>query len=401
MKLFSKLSGILPLALVSIVIFSVPSCSLSNNSNSKNADQKNESDKNIIINPKMNETAKFLAGAGSDIDKNLSEFSKGQYYKTYSTELNSSWTKFQKPNLQKIDGWWKKFKPSESYKNVLYPFSGPDIMNALVFYPDAKKYIMFGLEAPGKIPDPQNLNRNEIMKGLTGLRRSLGTILHVNFFRTEGMAKELGSDSFNSIAGLIIYFLSTNGYEILNAKNIAVDADGNLSEYQNGDEKIKWEHPPASKRIPGVEIVFRKNNSEVKTVRYFMLNVIDEALEKNSPNFIKFIEKEGRYATVLKSASYLMHNDKFSKIRSTILSSTDFLVQDDSGAPLKFFNDKEWKVAFHGFYERPIPLFGNRYQKELKDAFKTKSTGILPFSYGYDYQPGQSNLMTAERNLKK
>jgi len=42
-------------------------------------------------------------------------------------------------------------------------------------------------------------------------------------------------------------------------------------------------------------------------------------------------------------------------------------------------------------------LFASRYQPDLKKAMRERSTGTLPFSYGYDYLPGQSNLMTAER----
>ncbi len=134
-------------------------------------------------------------------------------------------------------------------------------------------------------------------------------------------------------------------------------------------------------------------------MRYYMLNVIDHALATSSPNFIPYLKKEGPYATIIKSASYLMHNDttKFTKIRAAILESTGYLVQDDSGVPLRYFKPAIWKLAFHGYYNGPIGLFANRMQHDLKKSFDAGSTGKLPFSYGYVYKPGQSNLMTAEK----
>jgi len=64
-----------------------------------------------------------------------------------------------------------------------------------------------------------------------------------------------------------------------------------------------------------------------------MLNVIDNALTVSSPNFIPYLKKQGPYTTIIKSASYLMHNDnvKFTKIRAAIMETTNYLVQDDSG----------------------------------------------------------------------
>jgi len=158
-----------------------------------------------------------------------------------------------------------------------------------------------------------------------------------------------------------------------------------------------WENQPKN-RVPGVEIAFKGNSGKIQKIRYYMLNVIDNALTVSSPNFIPYLLKEGRYTTVIKSASYLMHNDtiKFTKIRKAILDSSDYIIQDDSGIPLRYFQ-KGWSMKFHGFYDRPIPLFSNRTQNDLKEAMKKHSTGILPFSYGYDYKKGESNLMTAER----
>jgi len=106
---------------------------------------------------------------------------------------------------------------------------------------------------------------------------------------------------------------------------------------------------------------------------------------------------------MIKSASYLMHKEgirepaRFTQIRSLILSHSDFVVQDDSGVPLRLFARDTWKLQFHGRYEAPTPEFAKHLQKDLKVEMQRNSTGRLPFSYGYAYKQGESNLMTAQR----
>lgn len=348
------------------------------------------------------ETAAFLAGEALPETSELAALTKSESYKRYASDLNAGWNKFQRPNLEKMKLWWKEHAVKKTEKNILYPFSGPDIMNVLAFFPDGESYTMFGLESPGEIPNPKNLSEKQINAELSQVRSSLNTILHVNFFRTEGMAKEVSSGSFNGIVGLMMIFLTKQGYTVCEAKKIAIDANSNISPYERGDAKINWQKPPASRRIPGVEITFGNGGGKLQTARYFMLNVIDYALDAYSPNFIPYLMKQAPCSTFIKSASYLMHNDnvKFTKIRKAVLDISSSIVEDDSGVPLRYFKDDTWEVTLHGVYDRPIGLFANRMQKDLAGAMKERSAGVLPFSYGYDYRPGESNLIIAEKKAK-
>ncbi len=81
-----------------------------------------------------------------------------------------------------------------------------------------------------------------------------------------------------------------------------------------------------------------------------------------------------------------------------ILARSDFVVQDDSGVPLRLFARDAWKLRFHGVYQAPTTEFGKFLQKDLKVEMQRNSTGKLPFSYGYAFKQGESNLMTAERS---
>jgi hypothetical protein len=347
------------------------------------------------------ETARFLAGKGVEPDSKLADYAQARFYAEYSEQTRSSWKHFQQPNLDRMRTWWASYAPAK-YSTVLYPFSGPDLANALAFFPDADSYLMFGLEPPGVIPDLQAMQEDAITAGLNGLQASLGTIFQVNFFITKKMEKKLGKESFNSITGLLLFFLAMNDCEVTGARRIAIGPGGVLEPGTATDDSIDWRSPPRS-RVPGVEITFKRSDGKPQTVRYFMVNVADASLEKNSPRFLPYLKSQGRFVTLLKSASYLMHKDgmrepaHFEQIRSLILTESDFLVQDDSGVPLRLFARDKWKLLFHGRYDAPISLFTKYLQKDLKVEMQRNSTGKLPFSYGYDYKPGESNLMTAER----
>jgi hypothetical protein len=345
------------------------------------------------------ETARFLAGKGAASDSNLAKHAQTQSYAEYAEQIGSGWKQFQQPNLERMRAWWRGRAPAK-YSTVFYPFSGPDIGNALAFFPEADTYLMFGLESPGTIPDLQAMEEEAISSGLNELKASLSTILQVNYFFTKAMEKKLGKGSFNSITGLLLFFLAMNDCEVTRARRIALGEGGALVQGTAADDSMSG--GPRS-RVPGVEITFRRSGSKEQTLRYFMVNVADAYLVRCSPGFLPYLKSQGRFVTMIKSASYLMHKEgigepaHFEQIRSLILMQSDFVVQDDSAVPLRLFARDAWKLQFHGRYEAPTPEFGKYLQKDLKVEMQRNSTGRLPFSYGYAYKQGESNLMTAER----
>jgi len=338
------------------------------------------------------ETARFLAGKGAAA-------SRTESYAEYAEQITSGWKHFQQPNLERMRSWRTGRAPAK-YSTVFYPFSGPDIGNALVLFPDADSYLMFGLEPPGAIPDLRTMQAEAISSGLNELQASLSTILQVNYFFTKAMEKKLGTGSFNSVTGLLLFFLAMSDCEVIGARRIAIARGGALVQGTAADDSTSGR---SRARVPGVEITFQRNGSKLQTIRYFMVNVADASLAKRSPDFLPYLESQGRFVTMIKAASYLMHKEgiqapaHFEQIRSLILARSDFVVQDDSGVPLRLFARDTWKLRFHGRYEAPTPEFAKHLQNDLKIEMLRNSTGKLPFSYGYAYKQGESNLMTAER----
>jgi hypothetical protein len=345
------------------------------------------------------ETARFLAGKGVASDSKLAAHARAQSYAAYAEQVGSAWRQFQQPNLDRMRAWWTGRAPAK-YSTVFYPFSGPDIGNALAFFPDADTYLLFGLEPPGAVPDLQAMDEEAINSGLNELKASLSTILQVNYFFTRAMEKRLGKGAINSVTGLLLFFLAMTDCEVTGARRIAIGRGGALVPGTAADDSMNG---LSRARVRGVEITFRRNGGKAQTIRYFMVNAADAYLAKTTPDFLPYLNSQGRFATMIKSASYLMHKQgieesaHFEQIRSLILMRSDLVVQDDSGVPLRLFARDTWKLQFHGRYEAPTPEFDKHLQTDLKVEMQRYSTGRLPFSYGYAYRQGESNLMTAER----
>ncbi|MFN5793234.1 MAG: hypothetical protein ACK455_00425, partial [Bacteroidota bacterium] len=132
-------------------------------------------------------------------------------------------------------------------------------------------------------------------------------------------------------------------------------------------------------------------NSEIF---YFSCDLSDSAILKNNCLRNMIINLNNGYTTYLKSASYLLHNGNFSWTRKMITNNSKTILQDDSGIPLKFI-DSTWNKTFFGTYDKPIPLFKNKFQEDLKNAYSPTNSNVksLPFGIGYDYKLNESNLM--------
>ena len=106
-----------------------------------------------------------------------------------------------------------------------------------------------------------------------------------------------------------------------------------------------------------------------------------------------------RPATALiKSASYLLHDNQFAQTRALLLESADVVVQDDTGIPYRYFSQAPWQVKLYGRYHKPIKPMTYGYQKDLDAAFKAKSDlPDLPFPFGYHWRGKQSGLMVVHR----
>jgi hypothetical protein len=297
----------------------------------------------------------------------------------------SDWAGLRKQYLDRIDVWRNRnLVGAPSREVAFYPFGGPDAANLLAFYPDARDYIMVGLEPVGCIP---STIADYTPDYFTALRRSLSSVVALGFFKTEDMRRDVTQTDLNGVLPLLLFLVSRAGYSITDVVPIGISPTGVVA-------------PSATLpkvETSGVAIQFNDPRHGARTLRYFSLNLENSRL-KRKPGTTAYLKTLPDTMTLVKAASYLMHKPYFSTIRGTILDKSRVVVEEDSGIPYRYF-DQVWDVRLFGTYSEPIQLFKNWNQDDLKTAYS--GTAVLPLDFGIGYRHrGQSNLLVAVRKTK-
>jgi hypothetical protein len=91
---------------------------------------------------------------------------------------------------------------------LMYPFSGPDILNAYLLFPGCRTYVLFGLEHPGTLPALDRLSPDLLSDLLAHVRQALGDLLARNYFITRHMMTEVESSDLHGNFPLMAVFLA-------------------------------------------------------------------------------------------------------------------------------------------------------------------------------------------------
>jgi hypothetical protein len=377
--------------------------------NEKNTDSellsdKTEDEKSIpIVYPeeaKFDDAATFLAGVVDTDNSSLSGLESTVAFKSFRSEIDLLW-KQTNEKLPAIKNWTKSElkEINEEGGNLFYPFAGADFLHADLFFPNYDTIVFFALEPIGTFPDLNQKYKDSTLDGyMAQLKKSMKAILGLSFFRTIAMADDFKSELDGTLP-VFMHFMKRTGHDVMYQQQVAI--------LPNGDVTTDISSLPDSSYIGNRYYIKRKGEENVRAVYYFSLNIqntpyIDAKGLDTRKDVLAFLDKQDFSATYLKSASYLLHRPSFSIIRNFILNNSEYLLQDDSGIPLNFFDESKWDLTFYGDYKFPISLFAERHQEDLKKAYAEKGSNVkeLPFGIGYQYKKGTSNLMLARKKKK-
>ena len=335
------------------------------------------------------DTAKILAGMPPSADSPLASYTKDGSWQQHAKRFDAAWAALDKRQLSKIKAWSTQYLPPRK-PAVFYFFSGPDFLYADAFYPGADTYVMAALEPVGEIPDLTGMSRGQVEGGIGRIENSLNTVLNYSFFITKKMRGELSGGRFGGTLPILYVFLERSGKTIRDVSLVALDADGN----------VKPANDPALPKNPprGAKITFSTGaDGKPQTLYYFSTDLSNDGVKTSG--FLKFCDTFGLADSFIKSASYLLHADSFSTIRSYIVDHSDVVVEDDSGVPVRFFKPDEWQLMAFGNYVAPLGIFPHTYQPMLHDLYR-KRTAALDFGIGYRWRPSESNVLLAIRGSK-
>jgi hypothetical protein len=314
----------------------------------------------------LDDTAHLLAGL--PVTGPLAPFIQDQRWQGHAAALDKAWKTKEYFQLGPIATWMGSHASDYYHSSgpMYYMFSGPDFLYAYAFFPNASTYILAGLEPVGQVPDLTRMNPDALSANLGALRNSMSTLLITHYFVTEEMKFDLGRSNLSGTVPIIYVFLARLGCTIQNTTYL---------------------HSPAE----GVKIDFSHNGRQ-QTVYYFKTD-----LSGGGSSFLRWCGSHGSGVSLIKAASYLMHNEGFSGVKNFLLDHSAFIVQDDSGIPLRSFG-KNWQLDFYGRFIPHGEKFGKYDQAALAEIYRRNPPPPdLGFAFGYWWQAERGLLMLARR----
>ncbi len=335
----------------------------------------------------------YVAGIPQHDSNRFSILEKEQAWKDFKIATDSNWSRIYNMRLSKMLDWQRQNLAGEQRDSlkVFYPFSGPDFMHIHYLFPDAKQYIFVALEPIAPAPRFDTLTTEFRRRFLDSLQHSLLDVFNKSYFITSKMKRDI-----KNLRGVLVplyFFLERTGHELISQEFIRIDSTGMEHSMSPGDIGLY--------NTAGVHLRFREHGSEVvKDLRYFSVNVNDNGMSER-PGLDEYIVRNGPYHTFMKSASYLLHRDNFSRIRKIVMENSVGIFQDDTGVPYREFKKRlDWQVQLFGEYAMPVKEFGeSRFQADLDSAYKLSSKReALPFSIGYHWGTKKQNYMLMKKS---
>ena len=336
----------------------------------------------------VNDTARFLAGMRPSADSPLVTLTQDRSWQQHADRFNAIFAKVDSRQLSRIRT-WSSAKLTAPSPVLFYMFSGPDFLYANAFFPNASTYVMSGLEPAGSIPELMKLSGESVRQSLRNIEVSLNSILAYSFFQTIDMRRTLVATRVSGTLPILYVFLARSGKTIRDVSLIRLAEDGSVLP-DVGDTAANVGHAAR-----GAKIVFAGEDGQLHTLYYFSTNVANDGFKASG--FARFCERLGTGDALVKSASYLMHDNRFSDVRSFLLGHSRLMLQDDTGVPVAYFDQRQWQLRPFGRYTGPIGLFAGRYQPRLTQLFDRADAEPIDFGIGYRWRAQSSNLMLAVR----
>ena len=345
------------------------------------------------FNRRATATTQLLAGImPTPSEPAFARLIESEAWKEHQKWMTGQWSQVR-GRLATMEAWREREVKvtGEQRKTLLYPFSGPDFLNAYTLFPSHGRYIFFSLERPGSLPDMESVTSTQFIKILNDVRSAFRDIFERNYFITSYMTKQLTTPWVRGTVPVMATMMALMNRRIVRIEPIDLfpelariyDApDSNRPRLLLRGVRIDFANPA----VPGTQQLY-----------YFSLDAADRALEYY-PDFIPWVGQHKPATALIKSASYLLHDGQFAKTRSMLLESTDLVVQDDTGIPYRFLSQTPWHVKLYGKYHKPIRPMEYAYQKDLEAAFNANpDQPELPFPFGYHWRGKQSALILARR----
>jgi hypothetical protein len=331
------------------------------------------------------DTARLLAGLPIRGGSGLETVAGSAEARQHAAAMEELWGRWEQIRLERMRAWSATaIRPLIRRPGTLfYLFGGPDLVSVATLFPGADLYTLGGLEPVGQIPDLRGMSAAELEGSFAQIRYNLRSIQEKGFFETREMRADLAVGSVSGVWPILALFAARTGHEVTGWSRIGLDPGGGVIEGGSGEGP------------QGVRLSLRllAGDQRVQTVHYFSADVSDGGIAKDGRH-LAYLQRQAPGGTYLKAASYLMHEEAFSRIRAFLLDQSHYILQDASGIPAARFDPAAWDIHTHGRYAGPVDIFKEYQQPDLHAWFQPPHwRGALPFGANYRYSDEDAHQM--------
>ncbi|MCP5322531.1 MAG: hypothetical protein H6492_00770 [Candidatus Paracaedibacteraceae bacterium] len=301
---------------------------------------------------------------------------------------------YEDRNLSKMRKWRDQelITVPRQHETLFYPFSGPDVVNMLTFFPNQQTYVMMGMEYVGTIDTVADWMKPLTQSRMDTIRKAVESVFIRSFFRTLDMSSDFSRNGTRGVLPGMLLMLKLMDRNIKSVQWVALNEDGSLRYLTAEETKVNCDNF-------GVQVtIAHPTQGYDQTIYYFKTDLTNKPMAENK-GLRSFITKRlGTTMTFVKSASFLMHMKEFIWMRDAVLDISRCVLQDDSGVPFKFYIPSKWRYSLFGEYVGPYgESFAAFKQPELNKAYDSQPLQLLEFNFGYGYAKIPSHLMLFKR----
>jgi hypothetical protein len=131
--------------------------------------------------------------------------------------MRGAWARMSQRQLAPMAAWRNAELPRAcpAGKTLLYPFSGPDSINACWLFPGCEAFVLFGLERVGEVPAIEMMGGRRLAKLLEDVRAATVDLFARNYFVTGKMSRQLHTEELRGVVPLLLVSMALSGVEVL------------------------------------------------------------------------------------------------------------------------------------------------------------------------------------------
>ena len=311
-------------------------------------------------------TARVLAGRPAD---GLAEEHRPAAMK-HARTVGPNWQQYERMVGKPMAHWAAEHLDRTNGETVFYPFGGPDFATVQRLYPTAGRYVLIGLEHPGRPVDLASQSAPYFEAILRVFRRAIADFTKLGFFVSKRIRRYRRKPFIEGISGILMLLASQEGYVVEEVRPVRVSTAGAVED----DPDQTW---------TGVRLLLRRKAGDPAVLLdYFELNLHDINLKANAGHRT-FVQRMAHHRVFLKAAAHLLQRKSgFSTIRDSLLAKAKTILQDETGLGYEQL-DQRFDVRLMGRFERAHHVFGVA-QAPLRDAYEQLGqTEPIPFRLGY------------------